>query len=292
MNLQRNILACLIVSAWTAFAAQPAAAQEAEAAIPPQLKWSFAGPFGKFDQAQLQRGFKIYREVCSACHSLSLLSFRNLSEPGGPGFTTAQAAAIAAEFTVPDGPNEQGEMFDRSGRPADHFPLPYRNEQDARARFNAVPPDMSVLAKARSYPRGFPRFIFDFFTQYQESGVDYIAALLKGYDNPPAGVTIPEGTLYNKYFPGHAIAMPQPLSNGQVTFDDGSPQTLDQYSRDVSAFLMWAAEPHLDARKRIGFQVMVFLVIFAGLLYLTKKKLWRDVKLHPEDLQADAPSQH
>jgi cytochrome c1 len=140
---------------------------------------------------------------------------------------------------------------------------------------------MSVLAKARSYPRGFPGFVLDFFTQYQEQGVDYIAALLKGYEDPPAGVTVPPGTFYNKYFPSHNLAMPQPLSAGAVTYEDGSPQTLEQYSQDISAFLMWAAEPHLDQRKRIGFQVMLYLLVMAGLLYFTKKKIWREVELHP-----------
>jgi ubiquinol-cytochrome c reductase cytochrome b/c1 subunit len=147
---------------------------------------------------------------------------------------------------------------------------------------------MSVLAKARGYKRGFPGFIFDFFTQYQEHGVDYIAALLKGYEKAPAGVTVPSGGFYNKYFPGRSIAMPPPLSNGQVTYDDGSPQTLEQYSQDISAFLMWAAEPHLNDRKRIGFQVMIFLVVFAGLLYLTKKQIWHAVELDPDDLKPKA----
>jgi ubiquinol-cytochrome c reductase cytochrome b/c1 subunit len=140
---------------------------------------------------------------------------------------------------------------------------------------------MSVLAKARSYPRGFPGFVFDLFTQYQEQGPDYIAALLKGYDNPPAGVTVAPGTSYNKYFPSHSLGMPQPLFPGQVTYDDGSPQTLEQYSQDVAAFLMWAAEPHLDQRKRIGFQVMIYLIVLAGLLYFTKKKIWREAEVHP-----------
>jgi ubiquinol-cytochrome c reductase cytochrome b/c1 subunit len=266
----------------------PLAAQEHEAPPPPKLKWSFAGPFGKFDRGQLQRGFKVYRDVCSVCHGLSMLAFRNLADPGGPGYTTAQAAAVAAEYKITDGPNDQGEMFERPGRLADHFPSPFKNEQEARARYNAVPPDMSVLAKARTYERGFPGFVFDMFTQYQENGVDYIAALLNGYENPPAGTSVPPGTFYNKYFPGHTLAMPPPLSNGQVTYTDGSPQTVEQYSRDITAFLMWAAEPHLEDRKRAGFQVMVFLIVLAGLLYFTKKKVWHAVDLRPDDLRPRA----
>src|SRR4051812_28901534 len=263
-----------------------ASAEEAagHAPSPPKNKWSFAGAFGKFDQAQLQRGFKVYKEVCQVCHGLNLLSFRNLADPGGPGFSMGQVQTIAADYKVPDGPNDQGEMFERNGRPADRFPPPWPNENAARARYNgAVPPDMSVLAKARSYERGFPLFLVDAlpFFSYQEHGVDYIVALMKGYkDQPPSGVTLPPGTVYNEYFPGHAIAMPPPLADGRVEYTDGTPATLDNYAKDVAAFLAWAAEPHLDARKRIGFQVMIFLLIFAGLMYFTKKKVWHDVH-HP-----------
>ena len=243
---------------------------------PPSLSWSFAGPFGKFDRGALQRGYKVYKEVCSTCHSMNLMHFRNLADPGGPGFTPAQAAAVAAEYKVQDGPNDAGEMFERPGRVADRFPAPFPNENAARAsNGGAAPPDLSLIAKARSYARGFPQFIFDFFTQFQEQGPNYVDAILQGYaDNPPAGVTIPEGAYYNKYFPGHAIKMPKPLSNDQVTYDDGTPQTVAQYAHDVATFLMWTAEPHLEARKRLGMQVMIFLIIFAGLLYFTKKKVW------------------
>jgi len=276
------VLALAIGAAALVGAPQRAAAQEQDQLQPPRNGWSFAGPFGTFDRGQLQRGFKVYREVCQVCHGLARLSFRNLGEEGGPGFSEAQVAAVAAEYKIKDGPNEQGDMFERPGRPADHFPPPFANEQQARlVNGGALPPDMSVLAKARSYPRGFPGFVFDLFTQYQEHGVDYIAALMKGYDNPPAGVTAPPGTFYNKYFPSHNLAMPQPLFPGQVTYEDGSPQTLEQYSQDVAAFLMWAAEPHLDQRKRIGFQVMIYLIVMAGLLYFTKKKIWREAELHP-----------
>jgi ubiquinol-cytochrome c reductase cytochrome b/c1 subunit len=255
-------------------ASSPAAAADEEA--PVKNTWSFAGPFGKYDTGQLQRGFKVYREVCQTCHGMQLLSFRNLAEPGGPAFSPAQAAAVAAEYKYKE-TNDQGDTVEREGRLADRFP-------PAALRFpNATPPDLSVIAKARSYERGFPWFIFDFFTQYQEQGPDYIVALLNGYENtPPPGVQLPPGAMYNKMFPGHAIAMPPPLSDGRVTYTDGAPQTLDQYAKDVAAFLMWAAEPHLVARKRLGMQVFAFLIVFAGLLYFTKKKVWHEVEVPAE----------
>ncbi|WP_315773442.1 MULTISPECIES: cytochrome c1 [unclassified Bradyrhizobium] len=243
---------------------------------PPSASWSFAGPFGTFDRGAVQRGLKVYKEVCSNCHSLQYVAFRNLAEPGGPGYSAAQAAAFAAEYKIKDGPNDAGDMFERPGRPADYFPSPFPNEQAARAaNGGAAPPDLSLMAKARSYKRGFPWFLIDFFTQFQEQGPNYINALLQGYEEtPPHGVTIPEGSYYNKYFPGHAIKMPPPLSDGQVTFDDGSPATVKQYAHDVATFLMWTAEPHMEARKRLGYQVFIFLIIFAGLMYFTKKRVW------------------
>ncbi|MGB7179428.1 MAG: cytochrome c1, partial [Xanthobacteraceae bacterium] len=240
-------------------------------------------PFGTYDPAQLQRGFKIYREVCSTCHSIKLLSFRNLAEPGGPGFTDAQASAIAATFQVTAGPNDEGQMFQRPGQISDYFPPPFANDQAARAALGGkLPPDMSVLAKARSYEAGFPYFIFDAFKMYQEDGPDYIHAIITGYTDPPAGFVLPPGGQYNKYFPGHAIGMPKPLSDGQVEYTDGRPTTVDQYGRDVAAFLMWAAEPTLNARHRLGFQVMIFLIAFTCLLYFSKKKLWHDILHDPE----------
>jgi ubiquinol-cytochrome c reductase cytochrome b/c1 subunit len=275
MMMKRTVLALTLATSAVAALALPAMAEEQVA--PPRLSWSFAGPFGKYDPAQLQRGFKIYREVCSACHSIQMLAFRNLADPGGPGFSEAQAAAVAAEFKVKD-LDDQGNPIERPGRPADTFPPPFANELAAKAaNGGTAPPDMSTLAKARTYSRGFPWFIFDAFTQYQEHGPDYIAALLKGYEDPPKGFQLPQGGNYNRYFPGHNIAMPPPLQAGQVTFDDGAPQTMDQYSRDIAAFLMWAAEPHLVQRKRIGFQAMIFLIVLAGLMYFTKKKVWSAV---------------
>jgi len=268
--MKRTILALTFAGALAAIAV-PAAAEEQEA--PPRLRWSFAGPFGKYDEAQLQRGFKIYKEVCSVCHSMDMVAFRNLAEPGGPGFSEAQAAAVAAEAKIKD-IDDKGESTERSGRLADYFPSPFANELAAKAVHGVAPPDMSTLAKARTYQRGFPWFVFDVFTQYQEQGPDYIAAYLKGFEEPPKGFQLPANGHYNKYFPGHNTAMPPPLQDGQVVYDDGSPQTVDQYSKDVAAFLMWAAEPHLVQRKRIGFQVMIFLIVLSGLLYFTKKKVW------------------
>jgi len=279
MTALRIAFACTLAASLLGFATAEASAEDA----PPRQHWSFSGPFGVYDQAQLQRGFKVYREVCSTCHSLKLIAFRNLAEAGGPGFTEAQAASIAASYQVTDGPNDQGQMFQRPGGLADYFPPPFPNDQAARAALGGkLPPDMSVLAKARSHEWGFPQFIFDAFIQYQEDGPDYIHAILTGYADPPAGFGLAPGTQYDKYFPGGAIGMPKPLSDGQVEYTDGTPTTVDQYGRDVAAFLMWAAEPTLDARKRLGFQVMIYLLVLSGLLYFTKKKVWHDVH-HPTE---------
>jgi ubiquinol-cytochrome c reductase cytochrome b/c1 subunit len=272
--MSRQLIAVALVASLLGLAGSAFAADEQshETPQPPRVKWSFAGPFGHYDKGQLQRGLKVYREVCAVCHGMKYVAFRNLE---ALGYSEGQVKAIASEYKIPDGPNDQGEMFERAGRPADYFPTPWPNENAARARYNGVPPDFSVLAKARGYERGFPWFIFDMFTQFQEHGVDYIHAVMTGYkEKPPAGVTLPAGSFYNEYFPGHAIAMPPPLSDKRVDYTDGSPNTVDQYSKDVAAFMMWAAEPHLEARKRIGFQVMIFLLVLSGLLYFTKKKVW------------------
>jgi ubiquinol-cytochrome c reductase cytochrome c1 subunit len=240
---------------------------------PRNQEWSFSGPFGKFDKGQLQRGLKVYKEVCSACHSMDLVAFRTLTDLG---YSDAQVKAFAAQYEVQDGPNATGEMYTRKAVPSDHFPSPFPNHEAAAAANNgAAPPDMSLLAKARGIERGFPTFIFDIFTQYQEGGPDYIYSLITGYQNPPAGVEVAQGTHYNPYFANAAaLAMAPPLSDGQVTYDDGSPEKVDQYAKDVAAFLMWAAEPHLEERKRTGFMVLVFLVIFTGLIYLTKRSVY------------------
>ena len=256
-----------------------AAVEHAEKALhypilkPVPQEWSFAGPFGKYDKAQLQRGLKVYKEVCSACHSMNLVSFRSLEDLG---YSEEQVKAFAAEYEVQDGPNGDGEMFTRKAVPSDHFPAPFPNVEAAAAANNgAAPPDFSLIAKARGVERGFPTFIFDIFTMYQEGGPDYIYSLLTGYQEPPAGVEVPEGTHFNPHFiAAKSLAMAQPITDGQVTYDDGSPQTLDQYAHDVAAFLMWAAEPHLPERKRTGFMVLVFLAIFTSLIYVTKKSVY------------------
>lgn len=245
---------------------------------PREIDWSFAGPFGKWDYGQLQRGFKVFREVCASCHGMELIKFRNLQQIG---FTEDQVKAIAAEYEVPAEPNEDGEVLDRAALPTDAYPGPYANDKEAASVNNgAVPPDFSLLAKARAPERGFPTFVFDIFTMYAENGPDYIYSLLTGYtDDVPEDIELSDGTYYNPYFvAGAALAMAQPLYGDDVEYDDGTEATIDQQSRDVAAFMMWAAEPTLVERKELGFKVMVFLLIFAGLLYLTKKQVFRDLK--------------
>ena len=249
-----------------------ASAQEtAEQPKPPRESWSFGGMTGTYDKAQLQRGFQVYREVCSNCHPLSI-PFRSLAQPGGPEFTEDQVKTLAASYQVtnPD-PNDKGEIFKRPGTPADIIPRPdaYANDQAAAAAFGKAPPDMNLLAKARKWERGFPWFVFDALPglQYQEMGADYIHGILTGY-------TQPDDPQWNLYFPGHKLAMPQPITDGAVEYKDGTPKTVDSYSRDIAAFLSWAAEPSLNQRRRIGLGAIVFLVVLAGLLYLTKKRVW------------------
>jgi ubiquinol-cytochrome c reductase cytochrome c1 subunit len=241
---------------------------------PKPVAWSFAGPFGKYDPQQLQRGFQIYHEVCANCHSLGMVAFRDLASTTGPHFSEDEVKALAAEATISDASVESGS---RPGKPYDYFPPapPYPGA--------AHPPDLSLMAKARAVERGFPTFVFDALTQYQEAGPDYVHSLLTGFTDPPADVKVPEGLYYNPYFiSGPALAMPPPLSDGQVSYAQNKdedkandvPENVDQYSKDVTAFLMWAAEPHLIERKAMGMTVMVFLVIFACLVYYTKKKVW------------------
>ncbi|WP_158809802.1 cytochrome c1 [Beijerinckia sp. L45] len=249
----------------------PATQKAEEDTTPPPVAWSFTGLFGHFDTAQLQRGFKIYKEVCSNCHAMKYVAFRNLADPGGPEFSESQVKALAASYQIHDGPNDTGEMFDRPGRPSDYFPWAFPNAAAARAALGGLPPDMSVLAKARSWERGFPQFIFDAFTQSEEAeGPTYIHAILNGY-------THPDDPNWNLYMPGHKIAMAKPLSDGQVEYTDGSPQTVAQYSQDVAAFLMWVAEPKLEERKATGFRVVIILAVFAGLLFFIKRRIWARV---------------
>jgi cytochrome c1 len=270
---------------------QPEAQEEPEfvGKIPERQSWSFSGPFGIYDTAQLQRGYRIYKEVCATCHSMNNMRFRNLSDPGGPEFSEAQVEALAATFQIKDGPNAQGKMFERPGRPADAFPKPFDNEQIARRSFGgALPPDMSVLAKARSFERfnSFPGDvaygIWNILTQYQTQGPDYISALLQGYKDPPAGTKLDGAQSWNEVFTAGngRIAMPAPLQDGQIQYPKGPdgkpvvPETVAQYSKDVAAFLMWVAEPKLDQRKQLGLEVMIFLLVGACLMYFVKKKVW------------------
>lgn len=240
---------------------------------PHNLDWSFAGPLGNYDRGQLQRGLKVYKDVCSACHSLDLVAFRTLTDLG---YSEAQVKTFAAEYEIEAGPDNDGNMYTRAGIPSDYFPAPFANAEQAAASNNgAAPPDLSLMAKARGVTRGFPTFMMDVLTQYQEGGPDYIYSLLTGYEDAPAGVEIPAGGHYNPYFANAAaLAMAPPLSDGIVAYEDGSPETVDQYAKDISAFLMWAAEPKLEARKQTGLTVMVFLVILTVLVYLTKKSIY------------------
>jgi cytochrome c1 len=271
----------------TAWAAEE---KPAEAATPPQhyeiqrQNWTFGGMFGYFDEQQLRRGYKIYKNVCSNCHNLRFIAYRNLGDQGGPHLSPEEVQALAAEIQVSDGFNDQGEPAVRPGKPSDYFQWRFKNEKEAAATFNgAVPPDLSLIAKARTVERDIAWYSFpllmlkDLFTQYQEQGPDYVHAVLTGYTDTPAGFKLNEGLNYNRAFPGHQIAMPQPLTDGVVDFEDGTPNTLDQEARDVVSFLAWAAEPHLVERKKMGLWVLIYLAAIAGLLLLAKKTLWRNV---------------
>ena len=219
--------------------------------------WSFEGVFGTFDRASLQRGYQVYQEVCSGCHSVKYLSYRNLSEKGGPEFSLEESKAIAAQFEITDGPNEDGEMFTRPARLSDKFASPFPNvKAAAAANDGAYPPDMSVLAKAR------------------KGGADYIYSLLMGYEEAPAGYELDDGVYYNKYMPGYKIKMAEPILDGIVEYADGTETTKAQISKDVTTFLVWAADPHLEARHRMGFKVFFFLIILLTLVYLSKQKVW------------------
>ncbi len=266
----------LLIASGAAYAAEEGATPHYPINKPREQAWSFAGPFGTFDRGQLQRGLKVYVEVCSACHSMERVAFRNLTDLG---FSDEQIKGLIAErgYEVTDGPNADGEMFTRAATMADRIPGPYPNREASTAANNgAYPPDFSLLAKARGVERGFPLFVFDIFTQYAEGGPDYIYSLLTGYtDEVPEGLEIADGQYYNPYFnAGPALAMGPPLLDDLVTYDDGTPATVDQMSKDVAAFMMWAAEPTLENRKQLGFQVLIFMLVFAAFLYLSKKQVW------------------
>ena len=223
--------------------------------------WSFKGLFGKFDRGALQRGYQVYTEVCSSCHSMKYLSYRNLAEKGGPEFTEVQAKAIAASFEVTDGPNADGEMFTRPGKLSDKFVMPYENVKAAQAaNGGAYPPDMSVLVKARG------------------GGVDYIYSLLQGYEDPPPGLTLDDGVYYNKVMYGKKIKMANQLSDGLVQYADGTEASIEQMSKDVTTFLMWSAEPHLESRHQMGFKAILYLIVLTILVYFSMKKIWSRIE--------------
>lgn len=234
---------------------------------PKDVSFSFQGPFGTYDRGALQRGFQIYKEVCSACHSAQHLAFHNLAEAGGPGFTEAQARALAASVKVPAGPDKDGNTTDANGQPlmrpatlADHFPSPFPNEEAARAaNGGALPPDLSMIVKAHE---GGPQFVYSILTGFGQT--------------PPKGFKVIDGKYYNPYFPGWNISMPPPLADNSVTYSDGTKATLDQEAHDVTTFLAWAAEPKMEERKRMGLGVLLFLIALAGVLFAAYRKVWKD----------------
>ncbi|MFM8991634.1 MAG: cytochrome c1 [Alphaproteobacteria bacterium] len=234
-----------------------------EASKPPAQAWGFEGLFGTYDRGSLQRGYQVYKEVCAACHSTSQLRDRDLGvTPGGigRGYSEDEVKAIAAEYKVMDGPNDNGEMFERTARPADRLHSPFANEKAARAANNgAYPPDLSLIVEAR------------------KNGPDYLYALLTGYKDPPAGVNLNDGMYYNEWFAGHQIAMPAPLSDDRVAYGDGTKATVSQMARDLTVFLAWASEPNLEQRKALGIKVILFLIVLSGILYAAKRKIWADV---------------
>ena len=219
--------------------------------------WSFKGFFGKFDRGSLQRGYQVYAEVCASCHSMKYLSYRNLNEPGGPEFSIEQAKAIASQFELTDGPNDDGEMFTRTAKLSDKFVSPYANNQEAKAlNGGAYPPDMSVLVKAR------------------KGGADYIYSILLGYDETPEDIKLDEGVYYNTYMYGNMIKMAKPLSEGLIQYSDGTKATEEQMARDVTTFLSWTADPHLEARHKMGFRAIIYLIIITIFVYFSMKKVW------------------
>ena len=235
----------------------PIKSYSAEMIDPIKVDWSFKGLTGTFDRASLQRGFQVYKEVCSSCHSMQYLSYRNLGEPGGPEFSEEEVKAIASSFEIQDGPDDQGEMFMRPGKPSDKFKNPYPNIQAATAaNGGAYPPDMSVLVKAR------------------KGGANYIYSVLVGYEDPPAGVKLDEGVYYNKYMIGNKIKMPNNLIDGLVEYSDGTESTVNQMAKDVTTFLAWSAEPELETRHKTGIKVMIYLFLLTILVYLSMKKIW------------------
>lgn len=227
------------------------------AVVPPKQNWSFNKPTGTFDRGALQRGFQVYKQVCSACHSIKYISFRHLK---ALGLKDAEIKVLASQYQIKDGPNDAGEMFERPGRPSDYFPGPYANEKQARAANNgALPPDQSLIVKARQH------------------GPDYVFAFLTGFKDVP-NFKLNSGQYYNEYFPGHAVSMAPPLSEGLVVYNDGTKATVDQMARDVTTFLAWASEPEMEQRKRLGLKVLMYLLVMTGLFYVTMRRIWSAVK--------------
>ena len=247
----------MIATAVLLFGLQAGAALAAEGKELPERDWSFSGIFGQFDRGAMQRGLQVYREVCSGCHGLRFIAFRNL---GALGYGEDEIKAIAAEYSIVDGPDEEGEMFERPGRPPDRFPSPFPNDKAAAASNNgAVPPDLSLIVKART------------------GGADYVHGLLTGYAEPPGDLELLEGQNYNLYFPNNVTAMAPPLFEDAVEYGDGTPATEEQMAADVTTFLAWAAEPEMEERKSMGIGVMLFLLVFTGVLYAAKRKVWADL---------------
>ncbi len=267
--------------------AAPAFAATSQAPLK-HIAWSFSGPFGQYDQQQLQRGFKVYHDVCSTCHALNYINFYHLGEPGGPFWDPKYpnandnpvVKAIAAQYKVMDVDPDSGDTKPRTATTADHIPPPYANDIAAKATLGGAPPDLSRVEKAR------------------EGGADYLYSLLTGYPaSPPSVLDVPAGKFYNPYFPGDLsssltaaaqkqkaeapaggiISMPPPLTDDKVTYDDGTRATLDQEAQDVSAFLTWASDPKMEQRKHTGFASLIYLVLFSGLLYGSYRRIWRDV---------------
>jgi ubiquinol-cytochrome c reductase cytochrome c1 subunit len=274
----------LLLAAGAGLCAVAWAADNGHVTIPRQ-KWSFSGFLGHYDQAQLQRGFKVYSEVCSRCHGLKRLSFRNLVQPGGPQFSEAQIKSLAADnYKVDAEPNEQGKVLKRPAILSDQLPSPYKNEQEARASQpgGALPPDLSLIARARGLESNAPFYMMplvmlrDIAGGYQEGGVDYVYAFLTGYKDVPKDAKVPAGMNYNHVFPGNLTGMPDPFIAGDKMFkyDDDTPPTVDNYARDVTAFLAWVANPELEERKRLGLLVIAYLLITSILLYFAKKRIW------------------
>ncbi|WPX96904.1 cytochrome c1 [Candidatus Bandiella euplotis] len=255
----KKILALLFVCLIALIVHQAHSSDEANP--PKKMQWSFSGVTGKFDRQSIQRGFKVYKEVCSACHSVKRIAFRNLSEIG---FNEDEIKSLASEYTVKDGPNDEGEMFDRPATPSDYIPGPYANEKAARASNNgAYPPDLSLITKARP------------------DGENYVYSLLTGYTTPPSGFNLGENMYYNPYFiaGGDQLAMPPPLTTeGQVEYDDGTKSTIDAMAKDVTNFLQWTAEPEMEESKSLGIKVLIFLSIFTVLFYIAMKRIWKKVK--------------